>query len=155
MLRRYGTLLLPFQVYFFAEERVIIHASTYNHVLRRLQAAELWNHQKQEKQPRAAGNEQILPLLQKAHCSQRNKITAGGFFRLNTKPNIFARLSRWFREMKSELKKVVWPNRKQLINNTWIVLVMLVVVGAIIAAYDYASQFFVVRVIIEMIGSWI
>ena len=37
---------------------------------------------------------------------------------VNKKPNIFVRmgtgLSRWFREMKSELKKVVWPSGKQL-----------------------------------------
>ena len=68
------------------------------------------------------------------------------------KPGVIARLSRWLREMKSELKKVVWPNRAQLINNTWIVLVSLVLVGAIIAAYDYLSQLFVVQVIIGMIG---
>ena len=40
---------------------------------------------------------------------------------VNKKPNIFVRmgtgLSRWFREMKSELKKVVWPSGKQLVNN--------------------------------------
>ena len=45
---------------------------------------------------------------------------------VNKKPNIFVRmgtgLSRWFREMKSELKKVVWPSGKQLVNNTVVVL---------------------------------
>ena len=38
------------------------------------------------------------------------------------KENFFARtgkrLSRWFREMKSELKKVVWPTKSQMVNNT-------------------------------------
>ena len=29
---------------------------------------------------------------------------------------------RWFREMKSELKKVVWPNKKTVVKNTGIVL---------------------------------
>ena len=34
---------------------------------------------------------------------------------------------KWFREMKSELKKVVWPSRKQMVNNTLVsVGVMLV-----------------------------
>ena len=68
------------------------------------------------------------------------------------KTGFAARLARWFREMKSELKKVVWPNRKQLVNNTGIVLVMLAVVGAFIAAYDYLSQLFVARVLIGIIG---
>ncbi|MDR1668957.1 MAG: preprotein translocase subunit SecE [Oscillospiraceae bacterium] len=58
------------------------------------------------------------------------------------KPSIFVRvgtrIARWFRETKSELKKVVWPTRKQLINNTAIVLVALVVVGVAIAGLDRA-----------------
>ena len=58
------------------------------------------------------------------------------------KPNIFARLgariARWFRETKSELKKVVWPTRKQLVNNTAIVLVAVVVVGVVISGLDAA-----------------
>ena len=33
------------------------------------------------------------------------------------KPGFFQRVARWFREMKSELKKVVWPTPKQTINN--------------------------------------
>ena len=49
------------------------------------------------------------------------------------KENFFARtgkrISRWFREMKSELKKVVWPTRSQMINNTLIVLACVLVVG--------------------------
>lgn len=61
------------------------------------------------------------------------------------KPNIFSRvktrLTRWFREMRSELKKVVWPTRKQLVNNTMIVLVALLVVGAVIAALDAVFLF--------------
>ena len=39
------------------------------------------------------------------------------------------RISRWFREMKSELKKVVWPTKSQMLNNTLIVLACVLVVG--------------------------
>ena len=35
----------------------------------------------------------------------------------------------WFREMKSELKKVVWPSKKQVINNTLIVIACCIAVG--------------------------
>ena len=31
----------------------------------------------------------------------------------DAKPGFFKRAGKWFREMKSELKKVVWPTRKQ------------------------------------------
>lgn len=44
----------------------------------------------------------------------------------SVKPGLLDRIKAWFREMKSELKKVVWPTRKQLINNTLVsVCVML------------------------------
>jgi len=52
------------------------------------------------------------------------------------KPTLSARIGRWFREMRSELKKVVWPTRKQLINNTLIVIVAVVIVSAVIGLMD-------------------
>ena len=59
------------------------------------------------------------------------------------KENFFARtgkrISRWFREMKSELKKVVWPNGKQLLNNTVIVLVSILIVGIIVCLFDFLA----------------
>ena len=38
------------------------------------------------------------------------------------KPNIFQRWARSFKDMRGEMKKVVWPTKKQVINNTLIVL---------------------------------
>ena len=46
------------------------------------------------------------------------------------------RISKWFREMRSELKKVVWPSRKQIINNTIVVLVLVVVAAVVVWAFD-------------------
>ena len=43
---------------------------------------------------------------------------------------------RWFREMKSELKKVQWPSTKQTVNNTVIVIVCVVIVGLFIWVFD-------------------
>ena len=42
----------------------------------------------------------------------------------------------WFREMKSELKKVVWPDRKTVIANTGTVLLCSLVIGACIWIFD-------------------
>ena len=61
----------------------------------------------------------------------------------NSKPSLIARVKRWFREMRSELKKVVWPTRKQMINNTLIVLACVVVVGIFIWVFDAVSGLFV------------
>ena len=62
---------------------------------------------------------------------------------VNKKPKIFVRmgtgLSRWFREMKSELKKVVWPSGKQLVNNTVVVLVAVLIVGIIVCLFDLGA----------------
>ena len=58
----------------------------------------------------------------------------------NKNRNFFARtgkrISRWFREMRSELKKVVWPSKSQMVNNTLVVLACVVVVGVFIWVFD-------------------
>ena len=46
------------------------------------------------------------------------------------------RLSKWFREMKSELKKVVWPTPKQTVNNTLITLAVMAVTAIVVWAID-------------------
>ncbi len=62
------------------------------------------------------------------------------------KPGLIDKLKKWLREMRSELKKVVWPTRKQLINNSTIVLVSLVVMAVVIGLFDYV-MFFAVELI--------
>ena len=63
----------------------------------------------------------------------------------NKKPNFIVRtgkrLAKWFREMKSELKKVVWPSGKQLLNNTLVVLVSVLIVGIIVCLFDLLAGF--------------
>jgi preprotein translocase subunit SecE len=43
---------------------------------------------------------------------------------------------RFFKEIRHELKKVIWPGKAQLINNTVSVLVVCVLIGAVIWAVD-------------------
>ena len=56
-----------------------------------------------------------------------------------SKPGIFERVGKWLREMKSELKKVQWPSRKQTINNTMIVIACVIVVGIFIWIFDFIA----------------
>ena len=58
----------------------------------------------------------------------------------NAKPGFFARVGKWLRDMKSELKKVQWPTRKQTINNTLIVIACVIVGGVIIGLFDLVAQ---------------
>ena len=53
-----------------------------------------------------------------------------------SKPGIFARIGKWLKDMKSELKKVQWPTRKQTPNNTLIVIACVVFVGVFIWIFD-------------------
>ena len=50
--------------------------------------------------------------------------------------NTTARLGRYFRDVKSEMKKVVWPGKKQIINNTIVVLVVMAIASVIVLALD-------------------
>ncbi len=60
------------------------------------------------------------------------------------KKNWFARtwgsVTKYFRELRSELKKVVWPTPKQVLKNTLIVVACVVVVGVFIWVFDYVAQ---------------
>ncbi|MBE1485178.1 preprotein translocase subunit SecE [Plantactinospora soyae] len=51
---------------------------------------------------------------------------------------IFGRLARFFREVVAELRKVIWPTRKELLTYTAVVVVFVAVVLTIVAGLDYA-----------------
>ena len=57
-----------------------------------------------------------------------------------SKANIFSRIAKWLRELKSELKKVQWPTAKQTVNNTVIVLICCAVVALFIGAFDWLAN---------------
>ena len=71
------------------------------------------------------------------------------------KPNWFQRawagIKRWFREMKSELKKVVWPTRKQVMKNTVVAVTIMVASGIVLWAFDQVAML-VVQTLISIGG---
>ncbi|MBQ6847573.1 MAG: preprotein translocase subunit SecE [Clostridia bacterium] len=54
-----------------------------------------------------------------------------------SKLTIPKRIVRFFRDYKSEVKKIVWPGWKDVAKNTLIVIVVCLIVGAFIWAVDY------------------
>ena len=68
-----------------------------------------------------------------------------------SKPGIFERVGKWLKEMKSELKKVQWPSRKQTINNTMIVIACVIVVGIFIWIFDFVATG-VIQGLISLMG---
>ena len=61
----------------------------------------------------------------------------------DAKPGFFKRAGKWFREMKSELKKVVWPTRKQLINNTIVSVVVMLISALGVWGFDQIARLLV------------
>ena len=47
---------------------------------------------------------------------------------------------RYFRELKSELKKVVWSTPQQVLKNTLIVIACVLVVGVFIWLFDFVAS---------------
>ena len=61
------------------------------------------------------------------------------------KPGFFAgagqTVSKWFRDFKSECKKIVWPSRKHVINNTLVVIGFAIAVMILVYVLDVSFGF--------------
>ncbi len=53
------------------------------------------------------------------------------------KPGVFKRIFGFFKGMRSELKKVTWPGFRQVVNNTLVVLAVVICAGVFIGLVDY------------------
>jgi preprotein translocase subunit SecE len=51
---------------------------------------------------------------------------------------LFGRMSLFLRQVKTELLKVVWPTKEQMVTYTAVVVVFVIIMGLIIAALDFA-----------------
>ena len=61
----------------------------------------------------------------------------------DSKPGFFKRIGKWFREMRSELKKVIWPTRKTLVKNTLIAVGVMVAAAIVIWGFDELAKMLV------------
>ncbi|MBQ2944943.1 MAG: preprotein translocase subunit SecE [Clostridia bacterium] len=53
------------------------------------------------------------------------------------KPNIFVRMKNYFKELFSEIKKITWPTPKQILKNSVIVLVAVVVSAVVLGGLNW------------------
>ena len=56
------------------------------------------------------------------------------------KPGFIARAKKFFKDIKGETKKVVWPDKKQIVNNTGIVIVMVVMAAVFVGCLDLIAK---------------
>lgn len=52
--------------------------------------------------------------------------------------NIFRRVFDYFKQLKNELKKVVWPSKKKLFSGTMVVIITVIVVSLFVVLADFA-----------------
>jgi preprotein translocase subunit SecE len=58
--------------------------------------------------------------------------------RKDKKASVFSRLVRFIREVWAELRKVIWPTRKQMVTYTTVVLVFVIFMVALVSGLDLA-----------------
>ena len=63
----------------------------------------------------------------------------------------WGKVQKWFREMKGELKKVVWPNKSTVIKNTSVALAVMAVAAIAIWGFDQIAQLGV-KALINLVG---
>lgn len=66
-----------------------------------------------------------------------------------SKMGFLGRTFNFFKEMKSELKKVVWPTKKKLFNGMFAVFAMVFVVSTIVVLSDFTFR----QLLSKLIGS--
>ena len=52
------------------------------------------------------------------------------------KSGIIQNVKKFFRELKSEIKKIVWPTPKDTFKNTGVVLVVIIIIGLFVFGLD-------------------
>ena len=67
------------------------------------------------------------------------------------KLSFFKRVQKWFREMRSELKKVIWPTPKETAKKTGVALVVMAISAVLIWGFDEIAQM-VVKAVISIAG---
>lgn len=68
------------------------------------------------------------------------------------KPSIFTRAGKWWRELKAEIHKIVWPTRQQTLNNILVVIAAVLIVGVFIWVLDLIFGNIVAAVIAMLAG---
>ena len=59
---------------------------------------------------------------------------------LEVREPFFVRTKTFFGEVREEMRKVTWPDRPQLVNSTWVILIFVLVVAGIIFMMDWGVR---------------
>lgn len=62
---------------------------------------------------------------------------------VSKKPGFIAKAKRFFRDVKGEFKKIVWPGKNQIINNTIIVIVVVAISAIFVGGFDILVSYLI------------
>ena len=54
--------------------------------------------------------------------------------------SLVTRTRTFFGEVREEMRKVTWPDRPQLVNSTWVILIFVLIVSGIIFVMDWSVR---------------
>jgi len=66
------------------------------------------------------------------------------------KPNFFARIGQYFKDVRTELRRVVWPTRKEVVNSSMIVIVTLLFFIAFTLVIDAISSYLFIDLLAQV-----
>ncbi|MGD9957737.1 MAG: preprotein translocase subunit SecE [Candidatus Nanopelagicales bacterium] len=65
------------------------------------------------------------------------------------RPGFGTRVALFYRQVVAELRKVIWPTRRELITYTWVVIVFVTIIATIVGIFDYGFG----RLVLAVFGS--
>ena len=68
------------------------------------------------------------------------------------KPNIFERVAKYFRDVRVEMRRVVWPDREEVVQSSIVVVVALVFFIGYVLIWDVASEWVFISLPIQLFG---
>jgi preprotein translocase subunit SecE len=78
-------------------------------------------------------------MAQAAKAAKTTKTTKAAKTTKVAKPNVFAKLGRYLSDVRAEMRRVVWPSRKEVINSSGIVITTLIIFVLLILVYDQVA----------------
>ncbi len=73
--------------------------------------------------------------------AEKIKTAADKKVKKEKKNGFFSKIGKYFRDVKGEFKKIVWPSKSQIVNNCVVVLVMVLVLGVVVWGLDLLFGF--------------
>ena len=70
--------------------------------------------------------------------AKETKKKAGG-----EKKGFFARIAKFFKDTRGEIKRIVWPDRNKVMHDTWVVIACVLACAVIIWGFDTILTFIV------------